>query len=181
MILFDREMLSDGGLWPIYSLTAWIMIFLNLKDGMGRELAYPILHLAPASAWKKLIAVLLPQVLKSAVDGLVYAAFLTLMFHGSLMEFIASWAIYLSISMLYSAGMLLVERILGSSRNTALIMIVYVLLLMFLITPGMIGAILMGEKLFVFAAYFLFAVWNAAVALIVIFLCRNILGSMDVS
>jgi hypothetical protein len=83
--------------------------------------------------------------------------------------------------MLYSAGMLLVERILGSSRNTALIMIVYVLLLMFLITPDMIGAILMGEKLFVFAAYFLFAVWNAAVALIVIFLCRNILGSMDVS
>lgn len=181
MILFDSETLNEGGLWPIYSLTAWIMIFLNLRGGIGRELAYPVLHLAPASAWKKLTAVLLPQFMKGAADGLVYAAFLALFFRRTPMEFAASWLVYLTISMLYAAGTVLVERILGSNRNAALVMIVYMLLLMLLISPGMIGSILLGEKLSAYAAYFLFAAWNAAVSLCIVFLCRNILGSMDVA
>lgn len=181
MILFDSEMLNEGGLWPIYSLTAWIMIFLNLRGGMGRELAYPVLHLAPASAWKKLTAVLLPQFMKGAVDGLAYAAFLMLFLHRTPMEFAASWLVYLTISMLYAAGMVLVERILGSNRNVALVMIVYMLLLLLLISPGMIGAMLLGGKLADYAPYFLFAAWNAAVSLSIVFLCRNILGSMDVA
>lgn len=181
LILFDSETINGGGLWAIYSLTAWVMIFFNLRAGIGRELTYPVLHLAPASAWKKLMAVLLPQQMKNVADGLVYAVFLTLFFHRTLTVFIASWLIYLTISMLYTSGMILVERILGSNRNAALVMIIYVLLLMFLISPGMIGAILIGEKIASFAPYFLFAGWNVVASLLVVLLCRNILGSMDVA
>ncbi len=181
LIVFDGEMLASGGLWAVFGMTAWLMLFLNLSGGISRELTYPTLYLAPQRAWKKLMAILLPQMLKGGLDGVLFAALIVLLHRGSLTDGLASFLVYMSISMLYASGLLLVERILGSSRNKVLIMIVYILLLLLLFVPGMVGAIILGGILPVHTAYAVFAAWNAAVALLVVFLCRNLLHSAEMA
>ncbi len=179
MIVFDADMLAHAGLWGVFGMTAWVMIFLNLKSGIAKELNYPVLYLAPPSAFRKLIAVLLPQTIKAAVDGLVFGALIFILLHRTPAESLAAWLTYASISILYTAGMVLVERILGSNRNTMLIMFVYIMLLLLLVVPGIVVAsIVFGTGSL---GYLLFAAWNVAISLLLVLCCRNVLHSMDIA
>jgi hypothetical protein len=179
MIVFDSDMLTHAGLWGVFGMTAWVMIFLNLKSGIAKELNYPVLYLAPSSAFRKLIAVLLPQTFKAAIDGLIFGVLIFILLHRTPAESLAAWLTYASISILYTAGMVLVERILGSNRNTMLIMFVYIMLLLLLVVPGIVMAsIVFGTGPF---GYLLFAAWNIAISLLLILCCRNVLHSMDIA
>jgi len=181
MVTFDKATLAEAGLWPVFGMTAWMMMFLYMSSGLTRELSYPVLYLAPSSPWRKLMAVLLPQLMKAAVEGVLFAALVMLLFHAGLAEGVIGVLVYVSIAMLYAAAVLAVERILGASRNKALILLVYVGLLLLAVTPGMVGAIMLTDVLTPRLSYLAFAAWNAALAMLIVFLFRNLLHSMDVA
>lgn len=177
LIFFSGDMMAEGGLWAVIGMSVWFLLFFNLQSGFARELAYPTIFLAPERPVNKLLAVMLPGILKSAVDGMLFALSIALLYRAPVLDCFACWLIYISALFLFSAGMLLIERILGTSKNKALIMMVYVLVLLLLCLPGIFIAELIAPTLLV--SYFLFALWNALIGLILVFLCRNILHSMD--
>ncbi len=89
---------------------------------------------------------------------------------------------YASISMLYAAGMLLIERILGSSRNRILIMLVYILILVLLFVPGLVLSIILDTTVLgPQFAYLLCVIWNVGISLLLVLLCRNILNGMELA
>ena len=155
------------------------MIFFNLTGGIARELNYPVLYLAPAGAFQKLAASMLPQLMKAAVDGLFFAVFSTLVFHGTIMEGIFGWASYFGVSTLYAAGVLIVERVLGANKNKALIMVVYIFLLMLLVMPGLIGAMILSESAPAVVAYLVFLLWCFVISALSVFFCRGVLHNID--
>ena len=181
MLFMPREVLNDGWLWGVLNMSVWMMIFLNMTGGIGRELQYPVLYLAPVNAWNKLMAVLLPQLLKAVVDGVLFAILGVLLFHGTFLEGVTAVLCYASISLLYMAGMLIVERVLGPNKNKALIITVYIVLLLLLVMPGMIGSMILSESIPGIMTYFIFTAWNILVSMLVVFFSRGILHNIDLA
>lgn len=181
MLFLPKEALEGGWLWGVLSMTAWVMMFLNMTGGVARELQYPVLYLAPASAWSKLMASLLPQIGKAVADGVLFAALGVVLFQGTLAEGVVALLCYASISMLYMAGMLVVERLLGPTKNKVLIIIVYIVLLLLLVMPGMIGSMILSESIPGMLTYFLFIAWNILISMLVVFFCRGILHNIDLA
>lgn len=179
IILMGREIVAEAGLWPLFTMTAWFILFSNLRSGLPRELTYPTLYLAPCGSFAKLVAVLAPQWIKAAVDGVVFAALCVALYGLGAGMGAISLLFYLSISMVYSAGYLIVERLLGSSRNKVLIMLLYMLILMLLCMPGMIGAMIVGASWPPALQYLAGIGWNVAITLLVVLLCRNILTKLE--
>lgn len=181
MLFLPKDAFNGSWLWGVLNMTAWVMMFLNMTGGIARELQYPVLYLAPASAWSKLMATLLPQIVKAVADGVLFAALGVVLFKGTLAEGVAAVLCYASISMLYMAGMLVAERLLGHSKNKVLIIIVYFILLMLLVMPGLIGSMILSESISGMLPYFLFIAWNILVSMLVVFFCRGILHNIDLA
>ncbi|MDL2218635.1 putative ABC exporter domain-containing protein, partial [Christensenellaceae bacterium OttesenSCG-928-M15] len=179
LIFFDTEMIADAGLWPVLIMTMWLMIFLQMQSSFARELSYAPIYLAPVSSFQKLIGIMLPGVIKSMADAVVFAACIYFFFGASVFHAAATWLIYISIAFLFSAGLLLVERILGASRNKVLVMMVYLILLLVLAIPGVfLAQALTASEFF---GYMIYAAYNIFIGCLVVFLCRNILHQMDVA
>ena len=82
----------------------------------------------------------------------------------------------ISFSLLFTSGTILVERVFGTVRSKGLILFFYFVALMLLAVPGIaLGVVLLG--LFPGAIGMLLGmlVCNVPVALLVTFLCRNLL------
>ncbi len=179
LIFMPQAAMEGGWLWGVLNMSVWVMIFFNLTGGIARELNYPVLYLAPAGAFQKLAASMLPQLMKAAVDGLFFAVFSTLVFHGTILEGIFGWASYFGVSTLYAAGVLIVERVLGANKNKALIMVVYIFLLMLLVMPGLIGAMILSESAPAVVAYLVFLLWCFVISALSVFFCRGVLHNID--
>ncbi|HWR22928.1 MAG TPA: putative ABC exporter domain-containing protein [Feifaniaceae bacterium] len=181
MLFLPGEVLEDGWLWGVLNMSVWMMMFLNTTTGVARELQYPVLYLAPVNAWSKLMAVLLPQLLKALADGVLFALLGVALFHGTFPEGVAAVLCYASISLLYMAGMLIVERMLGPSKNKALVITIYIILLLLLVMPGMIGSMILSESIPGLTTYFLFIAWNTIVAMLIVLFSRGMLHNMDLA
>ena len=181
MLFLPREALESGWLWGVISMSAWVMMFLNMTGGVARELMYPVLYLAPVNAWNKLMAVLLPQIGKALVDGVLFAALGVVLFQGTLMEGVMALLCYASISMLYMAGMLVVERVLGPNKNKVLVIVVYIGLLLLLVMPGMIGSMILSESMPETLTYVIFVAWNVVVSMLAVFFCKGLLHNIDMA
>ncbi len=181
MLFLPREALESGWLWGVISMSAWVMMFLNMTGGVARELMYPVLYLAPVNAWNKLMAVLLPQIGKALVDGVLFAALGVVLFRGTLMEGVMALLCYASISMLYMAGMLVVERVLGPNKNKVLVIVVYIGLLLLLVMPGMIGSMILSESMPETLTYVIFVAWNVVVSMLAVFFCKGLLHNIDMA
>ncbi len=181
LLFLPKEAIESGWLWGVLNMSVWMMIFLNMTGGVARELQYPVLYLAPANAWSKLMAVLLPQIEKALVDGVLFAILGVLLYHGTFLEGVTAVLCYASISLLYMAGMLIVERVLGPSKNKALVMTVYIVILLLLVMPGMIVSMILSESIPGLLTYFLFIGWNILISMLIVFFSRGILHDIDLA
>ena len=104
-----------------------------------------------------------------------------LLFQGSFLEGVIAVLCYASISLLYMAGMLIVERILGPSKNKALVITVYIIILLVLVMPGMIVSMILSESIPGLLTYFLFIAWNILISMLIVFFSRGILHNIDLA
>ena len=88
---------------------------------------------------------------------------------------------YASISMLYMAGMLVVERVLGPNKNKVLVIVVYIGLLLLLVMPGMIGSMILSESMPETLTYVIFVAWNVVVSMLAVFFCKGLLHNIDMA
>lgn len=181
MVLLGTDSGINASLWPLFFMAAWILLFINLRSNIQRELTFPLLYLAPFSAFTKLLAILLPQFIKSLVDGAVFALLVTVLLKVSVLEGLITLLYYVSITMVFSAGSLIVERLLGSMRNRVVVKFLYMFMLLVLYIPGAIAAIILGASLPANLDYLLCVIWNSLMAFLVVFLCRNILTNMELA
>ncbi len=171
---------AEAGMWSALSMAAYLMLFFNLNSSFNRELTVPYIYLAPGKAFTKLLAIVTPNVLKGLLDGAIFGVALLLLLHVPVVAAIAAFLCYASIAWLYTAGLVLIERVLGGNKNKVLIVLVYFLGLLLLIAPGLVLAILLSAWLPLWAALIAWAAGNTLLALLILFLCRNLLAHPEV-
>ncbi|HWS30160.1 MAG TPA: putative ABC exporter domain-containing protein [Clostridia bacterium] len=170
--------LDSIGLWPGLYFSAYMLVFLSIKDGLASELRHYPLFLAPVSSWRKLVAVSLPQMIKFAMDACVFALVSVIALKTSVSEAFFAALAYASMGAVFAACIVLVERLLSSSKNAVLVMMVYLGILIVVLLPGFIAGTVLSETAYVLG-YLVCAAWNLIASALILFFCRNLLHSME--
>lgn len=179
---FGLIMFSDGdlslGLWPVLYFAAYMLCFLTMNNNVSTELTHHYLFLAPAGNVGKLFAVAATQMLKHSVDTVVFLALSALLLKMPLVDVLGGTLVYFSLGIVFSSGMLLVERLLGSLKNKFAIVMLYILTLVLLVLPGFVAGTLLYTSVSAPLGYIACAALNLLAGLLITVLCQSLLNEM---
>lgn len=180
LIVMAYFMKSDGNLLIILGLGAYFKLF---TIGMGRitkELTKHFVYMVPEASFKKIIYCSL-----EAIPGYVFEALLIFIPAGiimgaSMQEIVLVAIARITYSFLFLAGSLFMQRVLGSLSGKMLALMLYMILMILLTVPGIVAAVLMVVfEVIIFSSTFtaavMLAIFNILLALLAMFLARNIL------
>ncbi len=181
--LFGLMMSSMGEdanivLWAILMFGAYLLIFLSLTSSVNRELTQHYIFIAPSSAFMKLVAISLPQMIKYVVDSAVFFAVTLLVLKTDLLETALAAITYLSIGLVFTGGQLMVEKLLHNVKLKVLIIMLYILILIVLIVPGIVAGMSIASMGFTALGFVAAIAWNVLVSVLIVIACRNLLHSM---
>lgn len=175
-------------LMAAFGVDLYLLFLMNAMGDWARELQKPYIYLVPDDPFKKLLWASMTSVLKPVVDGAVFFFITAIAVQASAFSAIAAFLAYSSFGLLFLAGNILSQRTMGSMSNRGLMMMLFMLVLLLLMAPGIIGTVLVGINLqnSLGAAYYLVCSlpmvgWNILVSLVIIYLCRNLLANLEVS
>ena len=178
---FMREM----GPIPVFSFCVYMQLFSTSTGRWARELLQPYVYLAPAPPFRKLMMICGESLLKTVAESLVIFVPIALILPLTPLDLAACVAARIGFGLLFMAGNLLTERLLGSWGNKAMILLLYMLIMLLLCAPGVaLGiflGILAGETLGFAAAMLAILAWNLLAALVIGYLCRNILNDVELN
>lgn len=186
-IVFAFFMRESGGLLAAFVFATYMQIFSSATGRWLRELTMPYVYLTPASPFSKLIAICLENLMKIAVDALVVFIPIGLLLQASPLDIAACILARIGFGILFMAGNIVTERLIGSVDSKMLTIFIYFLMLILLAAPGvaagvMIGMFLpFGQALVFPIALLCTMVWNVLCSLLVFFLCRNILNYAELN
>lgn len=169
--------LSDAGLFPLLCMAAYMLIFMMMAGGVGKELTVHYLYVAPSSSFKKLLAIIVPSIVKFVADTVVFFAVLMLIVKPPIDHAVFASIAYFTFGAIYSSATLLIEKLLGSMQSKVAIILLYLLILMVLVAPGFIISIILYQSLGSFA-YLIDALWNIVASMLIVLVCRNLLNEI---
>jgi hypothetical protein len=183
-----KDVTPDQLLMGIFLFDIYILYLLSAMGYLTRELARPYIYLVPADPFRKLFWVSMMSILKPVVEGAVFFVITTAVAKANPISGFAAFLAYSSFGMIFVAGNILAERTMGSMSNRGLIAFLFMMLLLVLITPGIVGSIFTylaiektaGATLLLVSALPMIG-WNVLVSLLILFLCRNLLSNIEVS
>lgn len=167
------------------AFSCYILFFLNAAGAWMQELMKPYIYLAPASGFAKLVWAAMSTMLKPVVDGVIVFAILGIYAQANPLTVLLCILVYASMGVLYIAGSVLSDRVLGTVANKGLIMILYMLILLLLVLPGvgisLVLLLTMGNFLPAIVIGMPVVLWNLAVSAGVFALCRNNLENVELT
>ena len=167
------------------AFSCYILFFLNATGAWMQELMKPYIYLVPASGFTKLVWAAMSTMLKPVVDGVIVFAILGIYAQANPLTVLLCILVYASMGVLYIAGSVLSDRILGTVANKGLIMILYMLILLLLVLPGvgisLVLLLTMGDFLPAIVIGMPVVLWNLAVSAGVFALCRNNLENVELT
>ena len=113
-------------------------------------------------------------------DAVIFAVLSVVLMETPLWEAVLGGITYWSIGVLFTAGVLLIQRVLGNLKNKVLIVLLYMFILILLVVPGIVLAMVLESTLGSAVGYLLSIVWNLLAAAAITAACHNLLNAMDV-
>ena len=180
-----NDSIPSGMLMPIaLAASCYILFFFNIAGDWTLELQKPYIYLIPAKPFEKLIWASLSTILKPVIDGALIFTLLCLVLKANPATALICMLIYGSVGFLFTAANVLSQRLFGQIINKGLTLLLYMLMILLLIAPG-VGA---SAMLYAFAKWlpgFIIGlpvvVWNILVSLGIFAACRNLLSTVELS
>jgi hypothetical protein len=177
---------ADAVLFSGCGMSIYVMFFQNMMGDWAKELEKPYLYMVPEDPFRKLFWAGLSTGIQPAVNGLIVFAVMCAALHANPFTGIACVLGYASFGFLFTAGSVLGRRVLGRVPNRGIIMILYMLLLLLVLAPGVGGTlavVLALDASIAGAAPLLWAlpitIWNMTASLLIFYFCRGILFSCE--
>lgn len=171
-----------------FAVDLYILFLMNAAGDWSRELSKPYIYLVPADPFHKLIWASMTSVLKPLADGAVFFTVTAVVVHANPLTALACFLAYGSFGLLFLAGNILSQRTMGSMSNRGLMAMLFMLLLLLLMAPGIALSVLVyvltvakAANSLLFVASLPMIGWNIAASLVVIFCSRNLLSNTEVS
>lgn len=182
---------NEGGMPPGFlmiisaALSCYILFFMNATGAWMQELLKPYIYLVPAGGFAKLVWAAASTMLKPVVDGVIVFAALGVYAQANPLTVLLCILVYASMGVLYIAGSVLSDRILGTVANKGLIMMLYMVILVLLVLPGvglsLVLLVTMGNFLPAIVIGMPVVLWNLAVSAGIFVLCRNTLENVELT
>ena len=144
----------------------------------NRELIKPYIYLIPEPPLKKLLYAIKESLLTDALEAVVLFLILGMIVGASPVETVCCMVARVSFALLFTAGNVCVERVFGMVRSKTLIFLFYFLVLLVMAIPGIAACVVFAiwvPAWEVAAGLLAMTVVNAAIAVLVLWLCRNLL------
>ena len=176
---------STATLLSSCGFSIYLLFFQNAAGEWAKELQKPYLYLVPEKPFQKLLWASLSTVVEIALNGFMVFILLGFILHANPFTVITCILAYAAFGMMFTAGSVLGRSVLGSVPNRGIIMILYMLLLLLLMAPGIVGTLLTMSVLqadflatpFVIALPII--IWNIIVSFLILYGCRNLLSSWE--
>jgi len=170
--------MRNFGISLIFISTTYMQLFSVALGRINKELTKPYIYLVPEPPLAKLIQNLremFSSALAEAVFIFVPAAFIMYL---SPVDMILCIAARMSFALLFTSGIILIERIWsGVSKSFAILL--YIVVMLLISVPGIAAAILMTSFRLIISENFTILcsliVINVPISLLVLYLCRNML------
>ncbi|NLO35277.1 MAG: hypothetical protein GX112_02840 [Clostridiaceae bacterium] len=168
--------MQDIGLLGMFAFSSYIQIFSVAMGRLNRELLKPYIYLVPDPPFAKLLHSLRESLRSHVTEAVVLFVPLALLLRISPLNCALCILARVSYAYLFTSGNLLTERIFGAGTSKVLTFFFYFLILTLLALPGIVLAIMAGT---VTGALLALLGANIPMALLVFFLCRNILQTAE--
>lgn len=172
--LFMRE----TGIVGIFAFATYMQLFTVALGRFNRELIKPYIYLIPEPPLKKLLYAIKESLLTDALEAVVLFLILGVIVGASPVETVCCMVARVSFALLFTAGNVCVERVFGMVRSKTLIFLFYFLVLLVMAIPGIAACVVFAiwvPAWEVAAGLLAMTVVNAAIAVLVLWLCRNLL------
>ena len=166
---------------PALMFSIYMMIISVGTGRWAKELTMPYVYLIPEKPFIKLLYTIREQVPALAAQSVLNFVFLPFLIHCDVLTAIGMMAARFGFGFVFIGVNLLLDRLFGSSGNKALMVIVYYIFCIFASLP----AAAFGFAIYQFAmlqlgvVLLLVCVFALLEALLLIFLCRNILQTAE--
>ncbi|WP_312642795.1 putative ABC exporter domain-containing protein [Hydrogenoanaerobacterium sp.] len=176
--------MRDEGLIPVLFFSVYLQIFSVATGRWVNELLLPYVYLTPEPPFLKLLHLCRESICKVVLEAVVLFIPVGLLLSLSPLEIAACIAMRIGFGVLFIAGNILIERVLGSLTSKVIIMMLYFLIMILICVPGLIiGFAVMaalgdsGPTLPLLTTF----VWNTLCASLILFLCRDILNYAELN
>ena len=170
--------MKDAGLVGILAMSTYMQLFSVALGRFNRELIKPYIYLIPEPPLKKLLYALKESLISDALEAVVLFAVVGLIMEMSPVAAVFCVAARISYSLLFTAGNVLVERVFGMVQSKTLIFLFYFLALLVMAIPGIaacVAVVILLPVLEVSGGLLALAAVNVLIAVLVLWLCRNLL------
>lgn len=182
--IFSDEGDSTAAFVAVFTMSTYMQMF---SESMGRfswEISKPYIYLIPEPPFKKLLWATAETLLADCVEAVLLFVPIGLILNIGPIETVLCIIARISFALLFTSGNMLVERVFGTVRSKGLILFFYIISLMILAAPGIVlGVLLLSLELlpgFIGMLLGIIAA-NVPVALLVMFLCRNVLQYTEIN
>lgn len=182
--IFSDEGDSTAAFVAVFTMSTYMQMF---SESMGRfswEISKPYIYLIPEPPFKKLLWATAETLLADCVEAVFLFVPIGLILNIGPIETVLCIIARISFALLFTSGNMLVERVFGTVRSKGLILFFYIISLMILAAPGVVlGVLLLSLELlpgFIGMLLGIIAA-NVPVALLVMFLCRNVLQYTEIN
>lgn len=176
--MFNDDGDNTAAFVAVFTMSTYMQMF---SESMGRfswEISKPYIYLIPEPPFKKLLWATAETLVSDCVEAVCLFVPIGLILNIGPLDTALCILARISFSLLFTAGNMMVERVFGTVRSKGLLLFFYIMSLMVLAAPGVVlGIVLLSTELLPGAAGMLLgmAAVNVPLALLVMFLCRNVL------
>lgn len=186
MTLVFAFFMREAGLIGILTFSVYLQFFTVSMGRWVRELLLPYVYMVPEPPFRKLLYCLMETFRKQAVEAVVLALGLMLIMGLTPLETLAFAISRLSFALLFTAGLLLVERLFTSVKAKWLALVLMLVVELIMAIPGIVLAVWVSIAwpafmTFNLRALLLPAVANVPIALLAIFASRNLLRTAELN
>lgn len=182
--LFTDENGNTAAFVAVFTMSTYMQMFSESLGRFNWELSKPYIYMLPEPPFKKLLWATTETLMADCVEAVIIFVPVSVILGIGPIDMILCILARISFSLLFTAGNIMVERVFGLVRSKGLILFFYIISLMILAVPGIaLGVLLMSLELFPGAAGMLLGLiaGNIPIALVVIFLCRNLLQHAELN
>lgn len=174
--IFSDEEDKTAAFVAVFTMSTYMQIFSESTGRFNWELTKPYIYLLPEPPLKKLLWGIGENLLADCCEAVAIFVPVSLILGLGPLDTVLCMVARVTFALLFISGNMLVERIFGSVRSKGLMLFFYFIAMMLLAVPGILLWAVMSGLLSGFAGMLLgMALSNTPVAVLVMFLCRNLL------
>lgn len=175
--IFAFFMRNYGILAP-FCFSVYMMVLSSFNGRWLKELTMPFVYMLPVNPFKKLVMIILQQILKGILESVIVIGIIGMITGASIPQMIGYTLVRIGACLVFIAANTLTERLFGGALGKSLQMMFYFLVLIVLAAPGVVGAIF-AAGISELIGLLIAASWLTLVSCAVIYFCRNILSNAE--